>query len=280
MEFCKQTAEQQAKISAFEMSLLTEVLEFNVPGYCTVCDTHVKFAVDYNYSSAGQNGRRIPNWRERLLCPICGLNNRMRAAVSFLKTMSRPADLVYLTEQTGPLFRAVAALYPRSIGSEFLRDGTPRGGANAHGIRHEDVTCLTFADESFDCIGSFDVLEHVPDYRRALAEFHRCLRPGGRLLMTVPFDLSLPQTRVRAVLEQDGSIRHLLPAEYHGDPLSPGGVLCFYHFGWSFLDDLRDAGLAEANLAFFWSKQLGHLGGYQFVITAHKPGPAGRRAIG
>ena len=67
------------------------------------------------------------------------------------------------------------------MGSEFLRDGTRPGELNAVGVRHEDVTRLTFPDMSFDHIGTFDVLEHVPDYRLALKNLFRCLRPGGML---------------------------------------------------------------------------------------------------
>ena len=43
------------------------------------------------------------------------------------------------------------------------------------------VSDLPFADNTFDLITSFDVLQHVGDGNdsRALAEFHRVLRPGG-----------------------------------------------------------------------------------------------------
>ena len=49
---------------------------------------------------------------------------------------------------------------------------------------------------------------------------------------------------VRAVI-RDGEIHHLLPPEYHGDPLSAEGCLCFYDFGWELLEDLRAAGWAR-----------------------------------
>lgn len=46
---------------------------------------------------------------------------------------------------------------------------------------------LPFADNSFDTIVCTSVLEHVPNAESAAAEMARTLRPGGRLLITVPF---------------------------------------------------------------------------------------------
>ena len=195
----------------------------------------------------------------------------MRAAVGFLTAGRRKRDQIYLTESTSALFKIVLERRQNTIGSEYLRDGTKPGATNENGIRHEDATQLTFPDRTFHKIGSFDVLEHIPDYRRALAEFFRCLKPSGMLLITVPFALDSPTTITRAIVHPDGTIEHLLPPEIHGDPVSSDGALCFYHFGWDFLDTLRDAGFVDASLSFFWSPELGYLGGYQFVITARKP---------
>jgi len=41
-------------------------------------------------------------------------------------------------------------------------------------------------DGTADVVTSFTVLEHVPDERAALAEIHRVLKPGGRLILSVP----------------------------------------------------------------------------------------------
>ena len=38
----------------------------------------------------------------------------------------------------------------------------------------------------FDVVGCFDVLEHIPDDQRALAQLVRRVRPGGGLILTVP----------------------------------------------------------------------------------------------
>jgi GT2 family glycosyltransferase/SAM-dependent methyltransferase len=49
-----------------------------------------------------------------------------------------------------------------------------------------DATNLPFADESFDGVTMFDLLEHVLDDRQAVREAFRVLRPGGFLLLSTP----------------------------------------------------------------------------------------------
>jgi ubiquinone/menaquinone biosynthesis C-methylase UbiE len=267
--FMSSSANQGPDIEAFEAGLLGAE-SFAVPGYCAVCDREAAFLVDHLHCFTAPDGRRIPNWRERLLCSHCHLSNRMRAAAAFLFSVSKPDDAVYLTEFVTPFFRVIASKRERTIGSEYLRDGTARGATNAAGVRHEDATCLTFPDRAFDVIGTFDVLEHVPDYRQALTEFFRCLRSGGKLIITVPFHLWSASTITRATIDASGNITHLLPPEMHGDPLDQGGALCFYHFGWDFVDALAQVGFEDAGLSMFWDAQLGYLGGYQFIITSQK----------
>ena len=45
-----------------------------------------------------------------------------------------------------------------------------------------DAESLPFADQSFDLVLGHAVLHHLPNLRRAFAEFHRVLRPGGRII--------------------------------------------------------------------------------------------------
>ena len=50
-----------------------------------------------------------------------------------------------------------------------------------------DAQQMPFADEAFTVVVCLEVLEHLPDYRKAVAEIHRCLKPGGRAIISVPF---------------------------------------------------------------------------------------------
>ncbi|MEX1019952.1 MAG: class I SAM-dependent methyltransferase [Litorilinea sp.] len=45
---------------------------------------------------------------------------------------------------------------------------------------------LPFADDSFDVLALLDTIEHIPDELETLRECFRILKPGGKLLITVP----------------------------------------------------------------------------------------------
>ena len=49
-----------------------------------------------------------------------------------------------------------------------------------------DARALPFGSDVFDRVVAAEVLEHIPDDQRALAEIARVLRPGGLLAVTVP----------------------------------------------------------------------------------------------
>jgi hypothetical protein len=49
-----------------------------------------------------------------------------------------------------------------------------------------DATALPFPDGSFDRVVAAEVLEHLPEDERAIAELTRVLKPGGLLAVTVP----------------------------------------------------------------------------------------------
>jgi len=62
-----------------------------------------------------------------------------------------------------------------------LSANAQRLGLNVKAAR-ADAESLPFADESFDLLLGHAVLHHLPNLRRAFAEFHRVLRPGGRIV--------------------------------------------------------------------------------------------------
>jgi ubiquinone/menaquinone biosynthesis C-methylase UbiE len=64
-----------------------------------------------------------------------------------------------------------------------------------------DATAIDEPDETFDAVFEFGIIHHVPDWRTALAEVHRVLRPGGRFYFEEVTSHALQRWASRTFLE-------------------------------------------------------------------------------
>jgi len=55
-----------------------------------------------------------------------------------------------------------------------------------------DAASLPILDDSLDAVLCKAVLEHVPNPWAVIADIYRCLKPGGYVLIEVPFPPALP----------------------------------------------------------------------------------------
>jgi len=239
---------------------------FSVDGYCEVCERWVAFLVDHEFGASALSDRWLPNWRERLACGGCQLNNRQRLIATLVKQACRDRGTIYFMEQVTAVYRWAVSHFGGDvvIGSEFV-DAALEGGRLADGIRHEDAQSLSFGDASLEAIVSNDVMEHVPDYEAFLGECSRVLAPGGELFMTIPFHSERDASRRRARLS-GGAVEHLCEPEFHGNPMSPEGSLVYHDFGWDVLESMRSAGLAGARIEMYVAHDRGHLGVGQLAV--------------
>ena len=246
------------------------------PGFCAVCQESRAFAIMRDARTAAEAHARI-NWRETLTCPACGLNNRIRAVLHLVtgELGASPASRIYVAEQATPAYTWLRRHYSRVVGSEYVDAALPGGSITAEGLRHEDLTALSFPAASFDFVLALDIFEHVPDYAAALRDCCRVLGPGGCLVLTVPFAPLSFDHCIRASVDGAGCVIHHLPPEYHGDPVRQDGCLCYQVFGWRLLSDLRRAGFADAAAHLYWAETYGYLGGEQILFVATK-GPDAR----
>jgi predicted SAM-dependent methyltransferase len=138
--------------------------------YCPVCNHSFR-----TFMSAGNPAR------EEARCPACDALERHR----FLWR--------YLQEKT-PFFESRGARMLHVAAEECFeprwRHIIGRGYITAD-LMHPadvkmDVTDIQFSDNEFDIVYCSHVLEHVPDDRKAMREFHRVLKPGGFALLLVP----------------------------------------------------------------------------------------------
>jgi SAM-dependent methyltransferase len=233
----------------FLQALKRQIPVSGMPGRCPVCEA------PRNFMPPPDGMRPDAPFRESLCCDTCRSISRQRAAIAILRQELPDPQYarVYITEQASMLFMALRKRMRKLEGSEFVRGLRKRRQLSAwmfsQGcrslVRFQDITALSFRRGSKQAVVSFDVLEHVPDYRQALREFARVLEPGGALVMTVPFYVASADSETIAFIRADGGVETLGDPEYHGDPLSHG-ALCFHHLGWDLLAAMREAGFSEA----------------------------------
>lgn len=144
-------------------------------------------------------------WRDTLLDPRDPQNGRWlelelgqiergRRTAGQLAELSplRGARVLDLGCQTGALAVALCEKGARVTGVD-IDAALVRGAeirARCHGVcaefRVARAEALPFEDESFDLVTFIDVIEHVENASRALAEIARVLRPGGQVYIQGP----------------------------------------------------------------------------------------------
>ena len=227
--------------------------ELLIPGFCACCEKEVDFQLDFKYS----NGF-MPNYRERLLCPSCKLNNRQRLIVAKTKQLGKKDSQLFMYECITPIYKQISALFDNVIGSEYISNAVV-SGTIVNGTMHQDAENLSFHDSQFDLLISNDVFEHVFDLKKAFSEAFRTLRPKGTLLFTIPFYHSELVSDKRAVLN-DMEVTFLKTPQYHGNPMSSQGSLVVHDFGWDIIDSLLDAGFSDAYANVVYDVHNGNIG--------------------
>jgi SAM-dependent methyltransferase len=188
-------------------------------GYCPCCRSATTFVAHEAWL------------RDYYRCSICG-------------SIPRERHLQHVLDEQFPGWEG-SSLHESSPSNDFIRryaldyscsqffPDVPRG-ATRGAIRSEDIENLTYPDGSIDIFITQDVMEHVFNPDRAIAEIHRVLRPGGAHVFTAPKHKGLLESRQRARLHPDGTVEHLLDAQYHGNPIDDGGALVTWDYGYDF----------------------------------------------
>jgi 2-polyprenyl-3-methyl-5-hydroxy-6-metoxy-1,4-benzoquinol methylase len=138
------------------------------------------------------------------------------------------ATLLDIGSADGVLFETLSTHILRGIGID--PDITEQVTIGNYTLMHGTVPDTQFPAASFDCITMLAVLEHIPrDAQQQLVEYcSACLKPGGRVIITVPsplVDAILVVLQWLRVIDAMSLHQHygFLPSETHA-------LFCAPHF--------------------------------------------------
>ena len=127
--------------------------------------------------------------RDNALCPKCQSKDRMRFLLAYLEQKTN------VFNQPNHLLHIAPEEYLKEQFKKRLNGTYINGDLNPKLADEKiDITQISYSDNYFDAILCFHVLEHVPNDKDAMREFHRVLKPNGFAILQVPISLNHKDT--------------------------------------------------------------------------------------
>jgi SAM-dependent methyltransferase len=230
-------------------------------GFCPICERETVF-------------RSEDKWfRDNLFCLSCetGSIPRERAVMLTIKSVA-PNWQALSVHESSPCARGVSLRLQREcagyVATQFFSD-VPLG-TSRRGFRCEDLERQTFENSCFDLVVTQDVMEHVFDPAEAYRQIWRTLRRGGFYIHTTPIFKDRVSTVCRAERLPGGSIRHLLPAQYHANPIEDSGSLVTFDYGYDLPDLIAKWTAFDVEVRRFNDRRHGIVAEFTDVIVCAK----------
>jgi ubiquinone/menaquinone biosynthesis C-methylase UbiE len=172
----------------------------------------------------------------------------------------------------GEYVRALRDRGADSFGVEVQRSKltstSPAGDRSPRTLAAANVQQLPFPDEAFDLALLNEVLEHVPDERRSLAEVHRVLKPDGMLVVLSPNRLYPFETHGVYLARSGRRVPHTLPL-VPWVPVPVGRLVFRYwarnYWPWELRRLVARAGFELLDASFLW-QTFENISGHQPAI--------------
>lgn len=152
---------------------------------CTICGQIVEYE-DYGWDVPLFREKRVVGGghRERVMCPKCGCNDRIRWVDYVIKHFTDiyygENTILHIAPEPG-----VREKILKNRKANYMTGDIERGVAD-YVVNVED---MPFENEKFDYIILNHVMEHVINEAKAVYELKRCLKHDGTIIFSVPISL-------------------------------------------------------------------------------------------
>lgn len=172
--------------------------------YCNLCKAKVPFMLDAGIDSPVFIEKKIVGGgkREKCICPLCGSNDRERwlhhVLFQEVQMNDREATLLHFAPE-----KQIEKTLRRNEKLTYITADIEEGRAD----RVEDITNISFPDESFDFIICNHVLEHIVDEEKAFSELKRCINKSGKVIFSVPICWEIDTFEDESVITKEDRLR-------------------------------------------------------------------------
>lgn len=164
---------------------------FGLKNECPMCRSHLSAMIPGGEDHPVLTEKQIIGGgpRPNVVCPVCGSRDRERLLYLFLN--DRPELLAEGTRLLHVAPERNLGIWLRSLPQVRYESAD----LMMEGVNHRfDLTDIPMPAATYDAIICSHVLEHIPDDRKAMAELHRILKPGGWAILQVPISRRLDAT--------------------------------------------------------------------------------------
>lgn len=158
---------------------------------CNICNSNVRLMkpAGIKHEIFEKNIILEAGYRENCTCPVCNAKDRIRMVYYYIENYT---DI--FTSKNCILHFAPEYLLKQKIKknnqAEYY-DGDIKKGRASYII---DMTDIKFPENMFDYIICNQVLEHIPDEKKAINELKRVIKTDGKIIITVPICISNEET--------------------------------------------------------------------------------------
>ena len=150
--------------------------------WCPCCGVRPRSFAAGNYQEHPEiyNKSRYEGIRQDIICPVCGALPRHRILAAWCD--------VHREELQAARILYFAPEYSMMCWMKRNKISCTTADLYAKADLKLDIQATGLPDSAYDIVFCNHVLEHVADFRAALKELYRILRPGGRLVCSFPMD--------------------------------------------------------------------------------------------
>lgn len=171
--------------------------------HCNVCEHNIKMFLPGGEDVLfyKQNNVIGGGVREQCNCPMCESKDRSRWLLYILNQYTSIFDghnsILHFAPEKGIEEKI------RNSNEKYITADIVEGLADVV----EDITSLSFKNDSFDYIICNHVMEHILDESKALSELRRCIRGDGKIVLSVPICWEQKTIEDKNILTSDERLR-------------------------------------------------------------------------